>query len=216
MWQYIGQCYASWHFWRFPAALGRRARHVGVEQLPDGIRVRTNGLLLHVRTDSIVRVTFATKTPFRADDMVVIGPKDAAPKWSTSSTARTVTLTTPRLRVTVSRADGAVAFADASGRQILAEAPGGHRITPADVQGEQTSHVQQVWQANDDESIYGLGQRQEGKLNVKGTISISAAQHRRPGPCSSRAAATDPLGQYRAVEVRRHRWFDDPDQSLVD
>jgi len=147
------------------------ARVADVERLSDGIRLRTaDGVVsLHVKTDAIVRVTFAKEAAFRADDMVVVGPKEAPPvTWSTSSTAQAATLTLPRLRVTVSRTDGAVTFADASGRTILAEAPGGHRITPADVQGERTSHVQQVWKANDGESLYGLGQRQEGKLNVKG------------------------------------------------
>jgi alpha-D-xyloside xylohydrolase len=147
------------------------SRPVDVERLADGIRLQTAAgiLSLHVKTDAIVRVTFARGVDFRADDMVVIGPKDgAAPKWTTSSTAATVTLTTALLRVTVSRTDGAVTFADASGHAILAEAPAGHVLTPAEVQGEQTLHVQQVWEANADESIYGLGQRQEGKLDIKG------------------------------------------------
>jgi alpha-D-xyloside xylohydrolase len=114
-------------------------------------------------------VTFAKTAGFRADDMVVVGPTDAAPvQWSTSSTPQAVTLTTPRLRVTVSRQDGAVTFADESGRPIFAEAPGGHRIIPSNVESEPLTHVQQVWTANDDESLYGLGQRQEGKLDIKG------------------------------------------------
>jgi len=140
------------------------------ERVPDGVRVQTpNGVLsLHVKTDAIVRVTFAKTADFRGDDMVVVGSKDAAPTWSISSTAATVTLKTAKLRVNVSRADGAVTFADAAGRTILAEATGGHTFTPAEVQGERTSHVRQVWKANDGESLYGLGQRQEGKLNIKG------------------------------------------------
>jgi alpha-D-xyloside xylohydrolase len=142
----------------------------GGSRLPDGVRLRTAAgvLSLHVVADATVRVTFAKGDDFRADDMVVVGPKGAAPKWSVTSSARTVTLTTPRLQVTVARADGAVAFADASGHAILAEAPNGHRLTPAEVQGEQTFHVQQLWTANGDESLYGLGQRQEGRLDVKG------------------------------------------------
>ncbi|HEY2433258.1 MAG TPA: TIM-barrel domain-containing protein [Vicinamibacterales bacterium] len=146
------------------------ARTDGVERVADGIRLRTAAgvVTLHVETEAIVRVTFAKRPDFRADDMVVVGPKGAAPVWKTASSASTVTLTTARLRVTIARADGAVAFADASGHPILAEAADGHRLTAAEVQGEQTFHVQQVWKANDDESIYGLGQRQEGKLDIKG------------------------------------------------
>ena len=124
--------------------LAQRPAAPDVERLADGIRMRTAGgvLSLHVRTDSIVRVTFATSADFRADDMVVIGPQNATPpRWSTSANAQTVTLTTDTLRVTVSRADGAVTFADASGRQILAEAPGGHRIAPAGRPGDSTPTV---------------------------------------------------------------------------
>src|SRR5215471_14102903 len=143
----------------------------GAERLSDGIRlqVRDGYVSVHIRTDSIVRVTFSRTSEFRADDMVVVGPADAkGTQWTTTSTPRTVTLTTPKLRISVARADGAVSFADRSGRAILQEVAGGHRLTPTDVQGEHTFQVQQLWQANDGESLYGLGQRQEGKLDIKG------------------------------------------------
>jgi alpha-D-xyloside xylohydrolase len=41
-------------------------------------------------------------------------------------------------------------------------------MTPATVQGESTYNVQQTWRATAGESLYGLGQRQEGKLDIKG------------------------------------------------
>jgi alpha-D-xyloside xylohydrolase len=151
-------------------ALLAQATAPNPERLPDGIRLQTRDgyLSLHVETDTIVRVTFAKGPDFHGDDMVVVGPKNASSKWSTASTAAAVTVTTPKLRVTVARSDGAVTFADATGRTILAEAANGHRVIPAEVQGEPTAHVQQVWTANDGESLYGLGQRQEGKLDIKG------------------------------------------------
>src|SRR5689334_20482672 len=101
---------------------GGQSAAAPVERLADGIRVPTaDGFLsLHVKSDAIVRVTFARTAEFRADDMVVIGPAPAAAvRWSWSSTPQAASLTTSRLRVTVSRADGAVTFADASGRAIL-------------------------------------------------------------------------------------------------
>src|SRR4029078_10324752 len=55
-----------------------------------------------------------------------------------------------------------------SGQTVLAETPGGRTIEAATVQGEQTHHVQQAWQTNADESLSGLAQRQEGKLDIKG------------------------------------------------
>src|SRR5436189_1931662 len=99
------------------ATLLAQASAPGPERLPDGIRVPTAGgyLSLHVATDAIVRVTFAKGPDFHGDEMVVVGPKSATPAWSTASTAQTVTLTTARLQVTVSRRDGTVAFSDATG-----------------------------------------------------------------------------------------------------
>ncbi|HWB31278.1 MAG TPA: TIM-barrel domain-containing protein [Vicinamibacterales bacterium] len=160
-----------------------------VERLADGVRLRVgDGVLrLQVKSPAIVRVLFSkTRTP-RVDDLVVLGPgtealspfparvstaastrTPARAAWSMRSTKDAVTLTTSALRVTARLADGAVTFADVAGRTILAETPGAHVMTPATVQGEQTFHVQQKWRANDEESLYGLGQRQEGKLDLKG------------------------------------------------
>ncbi len=61
---------------------------------------------------------------------------------------------------------GTVSFFDASGKPILLEKT--RTLTPAEVQGEQTFHVRQEWEPNGDESLYGLGQRQIGVLDIKG------------------------------------------------
>jgi len=71
------------------------------------------------------------------------------------------------LRVIVNRQSGSVAFADRAGNPLLAEAPGGRILYPAEVQGEKAFHVQQRWQAQD-ESLYGLGQMQLGIVDIKG------------------------------------------------
>jgi len=151
------------------------ARPAGVQpqpqRLPDGIRLQTDDgfLTLQVKDESIVRVTFAKGPTFRADPMVVVGPRDArAPRWTLTSDARAITLATAKLRAIVDRTDGRVTFTDAGGAIVLAETSGGHRLTQAVVQGENTFHVQQLWSAQDEESLYGLGQRQDGKLDVKG------------------------------------------------
>jgi len=133
------------------------------ERLPDGILLETAGgfLTVQVRTDRIVRVTFAKGRTFRADPMVVAPeetPAGAAlnpfggvvharrpvpiPRWTLTSDARTITVTTASLRAIVNRSDGAVSFADSTGKVILAEASGGHLLTPAVVQGEETFHAQ--------------------------------------------------------------------------
>ena len=100
-----------------------------------------------------------------------------------------------------------VTFADSAGGSCSRNHRRGHHLTPAVVQGEATLQVQQTWQAKDDESLYGLGQRQEGKLDIKGyDFDPLAAQHRRPRPVARvEPRLRHPLGQHGAVEVRRHR-----------
>ncbi len=155
------------------------------ERLPDGVRLgtRTGFLTLHVISDAIVRVTFAPTRDFSGDRMVVLGPETAAlnpfrsdrqakpaagaPRWTIRTTDKGVTLNTAKLQVLVD-SDGTVTFADQAGRTLLAEAAGGRRLVPATIQGTNTHHVQQIWKSDPDESLYGLGQRQEGKLNIKG------------------------------------------------
>ncbi len=149
-----------------------------VEKRADGIRIVLDGgfLTLEVKADNIVRVLFSKASQPRVDDMVVVGPRNAlgatasrpVPKWASTTTAAGVILTTARLRVNVRLPDGTVSFADPTGSVILDEAAGAHTLTPVAVQGEPTHNVRQSWRAQPGESLYGLGQRQEGKLDIKG------------------------------------------------
>jgi alpha-D-xyloside xylohydrolase len=128
--------------------IARSAAQPGLEKLPDGIRLQTatGFLTLQIKTDAIVRVTFARNRTFRADPMVVVGPADAQPpRWTLSSNARTITVATARIRASISRSDGSVTFTDAGGRIILAETPGGRHVTPAVVQGETTLTASAEW-----------------------------------------------------------------------
>ena len=42
-------------------------------------------------------------------------------------------------------------------------------MVPATVMGEATHHVRQQWEPNEGERLYGLGQHQQGLLDIKGT-----------------------------------------------
>ena len=89
-------------------------------------------------------------------------------EWNLISNRREATLTTTRLKVRVDLTTGAITFLDSNGKPILAERTDGRKITPAEVQGEPTFHVRQQWEAEPDESLYGLGQRQLGIVDIKG------------------------------------------------
>ena len=138
---------------------------------PDGIVLQTaeGTLRVQVVAENIVRVTFAKSAILFSRNASAVLPYTPAVKWSLTDAGGELAMTTARLRVRVVRNTGCVSFFDAAaGRPILAESPGGHVVESAEVQGERTFHARQLWQANADESLYGLGQQQKGTLDIKG------------------------------------------------
>ncbi len=138
---------------------------------PNGIRMTfPDGLLnLEVCADNIIRVSYAKDAAFFARKTPATEVrKDVTTKWSVDTVNGETVLTTAKVQARVNPATGAVSFFDLKGKPILAEKADGRTLTPATVQGEQTFHVGQQWQANADESLYGLGQRQIGVVDIKG------------------------------------------------
>jgi alpha-D-xyloside xylohydrolase len=151
-----------------PAGLNQAA---APEKLADGIVVPLKDTFLKVEVygDNVVRIACAKDRAFFARQSVITEPKRAVKTdWSLKTENGEAILSTARLQVHVNLATSAVSFFDAKGQPILAEKADGRTITPAEVQGEQTFHVRQQWEPNADESLYGLGQRQIGILDIKG------------------------------------------------
>jgi alpha-D-xyloside xylohydrolase len=142
-----------------------------LEKQADGIVVpiQDGFLALQVRGDSIIRVAYSKdRSFFDRKSLAVTLRQGAIPPWRTSRSGNQITITTAKLTVRINTVSGAVTFLDRSLKPILAEKDGGREITPADVQGERTFHVQQQWAPNADESLYGLGENQLGLLDIKG------------------------------------------------
>jgi alpha-D-xyloside xylohydrolase len=154
-----------------PPANASPARAAALAVVDDGVVIPVAGGLLKIEVVAadVIRVAFAPDSAFFARRSLAAGdrPRERVP-WKVVRVGGEIRIETSRLSVRVSRATGAVAFYDAAGRRIVAEAPGGRTLEPAEVLGERTYHVRQVWQANPGEALYGLGQRQEGLTDVKG------------------------------------------------
>ena len=84
-------------------------------------------------------------------------------------TPSTLFIDTGQTEVKITRNTGAVAFLNPSGRILLSEASdGGRAMQPANIMGQREWKIGQTFLASDDEALYGLGQHQEGWLDVKG------------------------------------------------
>ncbi|NQV32639.1 MAG: DUF4968 domain-containing protein, partial [Phycisphaeraceae bacterium] len=154
------------------SANGLCAAVKSVEAQADGVYfdLDQGALKLHVINDHIIRVVVSPEASFPTRKSLIIEEKKRVPaKWTLEESDHSVTLTTAKLQVRVSRATAEIGFFDLKGKPILLERQGGGKhFTSAEVCGEQTYHIRQQWQSPEDECIYGLGHHQHGLLNQRG------------------------------------------------
>jgi alpha-D-xyloside xylohydrolase len=147
-----------------------------VQKQADGavFTMGTGTLKIQVCSDSIIRVLYSPTATFpQRTDYVVIKQNWPAAKWTMQSTDDAVTLSTSLLKLTVTRKDGAIAYAEATGTPLVQEAS--RRLTPETVNGEDTYRVESFLSIyGSHEGLYGLGQHQAGVWNYRGeSVDIS-------------------------------------------
>jgi alpha-D-xyloside xylohydrolase len=142
----------------------------------DGIIVRPDALFggnakevhLSVIADDIIRVRATADKMLTSKSLIIVGGKEQGIKWSVTNTKTLVSLKTANLIATVNLKTGAVSFADASGRKILAEKELGRHLQPGVFEGERLYSIRQDFVTTPDDAWYGLGQHQDDLMNYKG------------------------------------------------
>jgi alpha-D-xyloside xylohydrolase len=143
---------------------------VEARQQPDGVLLimKVGVVKLQVCTDAIVRVLYSpTPTMPKLREYSVIKTSWPETKWMMQSGNDQVALTTSRITVTVTRRNGNILFADATGNKLFEDY--GRTLTPVEVNGEKTYRAEMfsnLWGSY--EAFYGLGQHQAGILNYRG------------------------------------------------
>jgi alpha-D-xyloside xylohydrolase len=148
----------------------------GVRNHPNGVELtmQSGAMRIEVSTDSIIHVLYSPTSSFpKAAEYVVTKTTWPAPQWKIESTADEIALVTPRLKVTVTRRDGLIAYTDLSGKKLVTEGP--KTMTPAKVNGEDTYHAEDnIAVYGSEEAFYGLGQHQAGVWNYRGeSVDVS-------------------------------------------
>ncbi|MGE5109989.1 MAG: glycoside hydrolase family 31 protein [Acidobacteriaceae bacterium] len=137
-------------------------------------RMGTGTLRIQVCSDSILHITYSPTDTFpNRPDYVVVKTSWPATNWDLQSAADVVTISTPKLRVTVARADGAINYSEASGRKLVTEA--NRTLTPITANGEKTYRAESFVNVyGSPEGFYGLGQHQAGVWNYRGeSVNLS-------------------------------------------
>ncbi|MFN3387978.1 MAG: TIM-barrel domain-containing protein [Allosphingosinicella sp.] len=130
---------------------------------------------LQVYGDAIVRVTAAPAETLDLPGSYMVVAQPQAKGFAVSEAPGTVTLTTERVRATVDLANGNVSFTDAEGQIDLVESGPG-RFAPVKVEGKDNLAVAQQWNRGTDEGLFGLGQHQNGQMNLNGE-DVELFQH---------------------------------------
>jgi len=150
---------------------------VAVQQQPDGavFTMKSGALRLQVCTDSIIHILYSPTSSFPPSrpDPVIVKSSWPAARFTMQSNDEEVSLTTARLKIMVTRKDGAITYRDPEGNQLLQEAT--RKLMPVKVNGEDTYHAESFVNIyGSREALYGLGQHQAGVWNYRGeSVDIS-------------------------------------------
>jgi alpha-D-xyloside xylohydrolase len=125
---------------------------------------------IEVCDENIIRVLAAPADSFSQRPSLMVARTDwKKVPFTENDRGDWVEIVTSKLRVKVEKKTGTVTFYDQNGQKILEEKAGGGKIiSPAQVMGEQTFHIQQLFNSPADEAFYGLGAHQNNVWNYKG------------------------------------------------
>ncbi len=148
-------------------------RVLSFERDAQGLDIKTeNGQLeLSWYADDVVRVRFIPGGEFAPDKAVLdrtmlVESAQQAVEWELEETADALMLKSSELSAVVSRETAAVAFLDKDGRELLSErAAENRRFEPFRCGGVDTLNGRLVFNMDDDDPLYGMGQHQDGYMN---------------------------------------------------
>ncbi|ATP57528.1 alpha-xylosidase [Pedobacter ginsengisoli] len=121
-------------------------------------------------SDKIIHVTAIATEKFPDDkSLMAVKLSDDAVKFTTTKSPDQVTLSTSSLKVDVSTKTGLITYRDSSGKVLLAQTKNeGLSLIPKVFSGEPSYQVSQLFDAQENEAYYGLGQHQQGLVNYNG------------------------------------------------
>ena len=136
----------------------------------DVFSLKCDDLILELEfyTPRMVRVTRRPEgTPeLPVGPSVILTPE--TPPVTRQDSEKAWRLVGAELTVEIDRASGAVRFLHPDGRPLLAEKDGGTVLTPVSYVSGDTFLVRQSFRLERDESVYGLGQHRNGRLDQRG------------------------------------------------
>ncbi|WP_205503652.1 TIM-barrel domain-containing protein [Rufibacter psychrotolerans] len=156
----------------------KRPADKSYQKLADGVVVKvakpTAGspqmVKVRVLADNIVQVSASPVEKFSEEpSLMVLENKNPNAHWQFQERKGKLVVSTKALRVEIGPENGAVAFFDQSGKQLLQENTQGQpAFAPVTLGTTQSYRLQKAFNVAPDEAFYGLGQHQAGLMNYRG------------------------------------------------
>ena len=129
------------------------------------IGMRDGKLILKPLDDNALRVKFQAKDMQSLPDWIYV-ENDKQPKLRVKDYANIIVVTLPKMSAKIDKTTAQIKFYDADGRLILNELD--RSVVDDSVQERATFNVTETFDSPADEHLYGLGQFQDGYLDVRG------------------------------------------------
>ena len=129
------------------------------------IGMRDGKLILKPLDDNALRVKFQAKDMQSLPDWIYV-ENGKQPKLRVKDYANIIVVTLPKMSAKIDKTTAQIKFYDADGRLILSELD--RSVVDDSVQERATFNVTETFDSPEDEHLYGLGQFQDGYLDVRG------------------------------------------------
>ncbi|GEL10130.1 xylosidase [Flavobacterium glycines] len=134
-----------------------------------GVKTKLQSMDVEVQfyNPTIVRVLKSPEgVAFKKESLSVI-KKPQQTKFTIQQQGDVILLKSEKLKVAIDVKSGKVSFNTLSGASLLSEAASGATFTDFNDAGSKTYSINQLFALDKNESIYGLGQQQRGKLSLR-------------------------------------------------
>lgn len=144
-------------------------------QTPTGVEISIKQPLYGIKlirleplSDKIIHVT-AGQDLSSSNSLIAIKRNDTKVAYTLKQTGDVLILSTKAIRAEVSTTTGNIIFKDLQGKILLAQSKTPYQaLLPKLYSGESSYQLTQVFDAQNNEAYYGLGQHQQGMVNYRG------------------------------------------------
>lgn len=134
------------------------------------VEVKSGNTVIRIMplTDNSVRITAFDGTETMELENLYYTAGVKTPRFSTEDDGENVIVRQKNIVTVFNRESGQLSYLDGDGNPLVSESRGGRRIAPAEIRGVSMLSVAQSFERPDGEHLFGLGQFQDGYLDVAG------------------------------------------------